>query len=58
MPLVDNECYLLDQNEYESLHQFYKSGEATITIGALSDDSSQEIKVSINKLFASHIGIF
>lgn len=58
MPLVDNECYLLDREEFDKLHQFYKEGENTIIIGNLADEPAQEIKVAINELFASHIGIF
>lgn len=64
MPLVDNECYLLDRDEFDKLHQFYGINkktnelEETITIGHLADEPAQKIKVAINKLFASHIGIF
>lgn len=58
MPLVDNECYLLDRDEFNTLHQFYKDGTKTITIGCLTDEPAQKIKLSVNKLFASHIGIF
>lgn len=58
MPLIDNECYLLDKNEFIRLHQFYKKNEKTISVGTLTEESSQEIKISANKLFASHIGIF
>lgn len=58
MPLVDNECYLLDREEFDKLHQFYEEKEKTITLGSLADEPAQEIKVAINKLFASHIGIF
>jgi DNA helicase HerA-like ATPase len=57
MPLIDNECYLLDKREFNNLHQFF-NGEKTIKLGLLSDEPSQEIKLSIKKLFASHIGIF
>ncbi len=58
MPLIDNECYLLDKKEFNKLHQFYMKNEKTISIGALTEEPSQEIKISANKLFASHIGIF
>lgn len=58
MPLIGNECYLLDKKEFTQLHKFEKKWEKTITIGKLSDEPSQKIKVSINQLFASHIGIF
>jgi len=58
MPLVDNECYLLNRDEFNSLHQFYRNNDKTIPIGTLTEEPSQEIKISVNKLFASHIGIF
>src|SRR3989338_7004504 len=58
MPLIDNECYLLNRDEFNALHQFYKNGEKTIIIGGLTEEPSQKIKLGVNNLFASHIGIF
>lgn len=58
MPLIDNECYLLNKDEFHQLHQFYKEDDKNILIGKLSEEPSQEIRLSISKLFASHIGIF
>lgn len=58
MPLIDNECYLLNKEEFNALHQFYKLGEKSIVVGNLTEEPSQIIRLSINKLFASHIGIF
>ena len=58
MPLIDNECYLLNRDEFNSLHQFYRNGDKTITIGSLTEEPSQKIKLGVNNLFASHIGIF
>jgi len=58
MPLIDNECYLLNREEFNQLHQFFNNGEQTIEIGKLTEAPSQDIKISIAKLFASHIGIF
>jgi len=58
MPLIDNECYLLNREEFIALHQFYKKSEKTITIGSLTEEPSQKIKLDVNSLFASHIGIF
>jgi len=58
MPLLDNECYILDKNEFNDLHKFAKTNETTIKVGNLTEEPSQEIKISISKLFASHIGIF
>ncbi len=57
MPLLDNECYLLDRDEFDKLHKFFNT-ERTIKIGSLTEEPSQEICLSIKKLFASHIGIF
>ncbi len=58
MPLIDNECYVLDREEFNTLHQFYGEDTKTITIGGLTEEPSQKIKLSVNKIFASHIGIF
>lgn len=58
MPLIDNECYVLDRDEFNTLHQFYGENTKTITIGSLTEEPSQKIKLSVNKIFASHIGIF
>lgn len=58
LPLVDNNCYLLRTEEFNRIHDFIEKGDAPIKIGHLENDESQEIKLGINKLFASHIGIF
>lgn len=58
MPLLDNECYVLNRQEFNDLHQFADKDEPTITIGGLTEEPAQKIKIGINKLFASHIGIF
>lgn len=57
MPLIDNECYLLDRDEFNKLHRFFNE-ERTIKVGVLTEEPSQEIRLSVKKLFASHIGIF
>lgn len=62
LPLVFNECYLANPDEFSLIHDFTStdkpSEEKTLTIGQLSNQTSQEIKLGINKLFAGHIGIF
>lgn len=58
MPLIDNECYLLNRDEFNTLHQFYKNSQKSIAIGSLTEEPSQKIRLGINNLFASHIGIF
>jgi len=58
LPLIGNECFLLDKWEFESIHKFVKENDISLKIGTLNLEPSQEIKVGINNLFASHIGIF
>lgn len=58
MPLIDNECYLLDKEEFNRLHRFHLGSEQVIDIGSLTEEPSQSIQLSVNKLFASHIGVF
>ena len=58
LPLIDNECFLLDKEEFETVHKFIRENEKSITIGHLSMERGQPINVGVNNLFASHIGIF
>jgi DNA helicase HerA-like ATPase len=58
MPLIDNECYLLDREEFNSVHDFIRKVDEPLTIGTLTLEKGQEIQVGIDSLFASHIGIF
>jgi DNA helicase HerA-like ATPase len=62
LPLIDNNCSLLTQTEFNRVHNFIKKingvKDEEITIGKLSNEKSQEIQVGVNSLFASHIGIF
>lgn len=58
LPLIGNECYLIDKVEFESIHAFVKDDDISLKIGTLNLEPSQDIQVGINGLFASHIGIF
>ncbi len=58
LPLIGNECYLIDKLEFESIHKFVKEDDISLKIGTLNLEPSQDIKVGVNGLFASHIGIF
>lgn len=58
LPLIGNECVLLDAVEYQKIHSFVHEGECTIHLGALMTDDLISIDVSVDRLFASHIGIF
>lgn len=58
LPLIDNECYLLEKTEYSEIHNFIKSEDIPLKIGVLSNDATTDISIGVNSLFASHIGIF
>lgn len=58
LPLIGNQCLILEQNEYQRIHNFTSSDEYSIRLGHLMTDESISIDVSVNRLFASHIGIF
>jgi uncharacterized protein len=58
LPLIDNECFLLHKKEFDQVHNFIKKGDDALAIGTLSLEKGQEIRVGVNGLFASHIGIF
>ena len=58
LPLIDNECHLLTENEFMLIHSFGGNDDAMITIGHLASDSLVPIRLGVNKLFSSHIGIF
>lgn len=58
LPLLDNECFILTKEEYDKVHNFIKNGDTPINIGVLASETSKEIEIGINSLFASHIGIF
>lgn len=59
LPLIDNECYILSNEEFRQIHCFVNSPEdQTITIGTLSSDEYTPISLGVQKLFSSHIGIF
>lgn len=58
LPLIDNECYLLNLEEFNQIHQFVKPNDKPIQIGTLALESGQEIFIGVNSLYSSHIGIF
>lgn len=58
LPLIDNTCYLLTKEQFNEIHNFVDSDDEPIEVGALEYDDGQAISLGINKLFASHIGIF
>jgi len=58
LPLIGNECLLMDNDEFSLIHKFAKDGELTLQLGHLMTENNVPIEIGINKLFSSHIGIF
>jgi DNA helicase HerA-like ATPase len=58
LPLIENTCFLITREEFNDIHQFVDSEDKPIKIGQLEFDDGVDISLGINKLFASHIGIF
>jgi len=58
LPLVGNECFLLAQAEFDRIHSFVANTDVPLTLGKLAMEKEQTVRVGINALFASHIGIF
>ena len=49
---------MLQNDEFNQVHNFLRPGDVPITIGTLALEKGQDIEVGIDSLFASHIGIF
>ena len=58
LPLIDNECFLLTEDEFGKIHSFGGKGDEFIQIGFLSNDPLVPIRIGVGRLFSSHIGIF
>ena len=58
LPLVGNECFLLSEAEFDRIHSFVSGRDTPIPIGKLAMEKEQIVRVGVNSLFASHIGIF
>lgn len=59
LPLIDNECYILSNEEFRKIHSFVNNqSDKTIEIGTLANDDYTPISLGVQKLFSSHIGIF
>jgi len=58
LPLINNECFLLDRQEFQEVHNFVKKSDLPLFIGTLTHEQGQKVEIGISDLFASHIGIF
>ncbi len=58
LPLIDNDCYLLNDLEFNCIHSFARIEDDKIKLGCLLNETNTTIELGVDKLFASHIGIF
>jgi len=58
LPLLYNECFILDASEFQAVHQLAPPGVASIDLGTLATEPTQRVAVGIDAIFASHVGIF
>ena len=58
MPLLDNERFILTEEEFGLIHTFVSDSDEPLAIGALAMEPTQSVAVGVNAIFASHVGIF
>ncbi len=58
LPLIDNECFILNPAEFNCIHHFVDDDDSPIRIGRLAMERGQPVDIGIDSLMASHIGIF
>jgi len=58
LPLINNDCFLLTQAEFDEIHSFVGPDDVGLTIGSLAMEQGQQVNIGVDAVFASHIGIF
>ena len=58
MPLLDNECFILSEDEFKAIHTFVADTTPSIPLGVLAMEPTQPVLVGVDAIFASHVGIF
>lgn len=58
MPLLDNECFILTEDEFSLVHTFVDPEDEPLLVGTLAMEPSQPVAVGVDAIFASHVGIF
>lgn len=58
MPLLDNECFILTEDEFGLIHTFVDDTDKPIDLGVLAMEPTQAVSVGIDAIFVSHVGIF
>lgn len=57
-PMISNYVYVLEEDEVQKIFSFTNEVEPVIKIGNISGYDNYKLALSIQKLFASHVGIF
>lgn len=58
MPLISNSAYILSEEEIQKIFVFFRDSLNAIRIGNIIGYEKYSLQLDINKIFASHIGIF
>lgn len=58
LPLINNDCFLLTQGEFDEIHSFVGKNDVALNIGSLAMEKGQTVNIGVDAVFASHIGIF
>lgn len=58
LPLINNDCFLLTQAEFDEIHSFVGPDDVALSIGSLAMEKGQHVNIGVDAVFASHIGIF
>ena len=58
LPLLDNECFVLRDDEFRAIHALATAGRAMLEIGVLAMEPTQPVWIDVDAIFGSHVGIF
>lgn len=58
LPLLDNDCFVLSDSEFRSVHRFARPNTPTIRLGTVATEPTQPVDLEVDAVFASHVGIF
>lgn len=58
IPLVFSDAYMLTDTEVQKIFEFSSDLSTSVCIGSINDYKEEKLFISVNSLFASHIGIF
>lgn len=58
IPLVFSDVFILTAEETQKIFEFSSDKTTSVCIGSINDYKEEKLYVSVNALFASHIGVF